>query len=238
MPCDGLGINSQRMLYATHRLYESTNGGASWSAISGDLTGGSGAVRAMAIAKSNSQVVYIATNNGVFSSSTNGGQTFTIRLFNRPGWPRVTREIFVSPTSASTVYLATSVFGTIQVMRSTDFGANWTSLDGDLPDVPVNVVVADERFSPPVLYAGADDGLYRTTDGGAHWSRFGWGLPHAPIIDILPDFERHRMILGTQGRGVFEVGLVRAIPPPGEETYQVMPLEVRRLFDCDEPGPQ
>lgn len=206
--------NSLRMLYATHRIYRSLDGGSSWLAISGDVTGGSGAVRTMAVAPSNPSVVYLTTNDGFFSASTNGGVSFAVRLSGRPGWPRVTREIFVSPTDPQRVYLATASFGASQVMRSSDGGVNWTVLDGDLPDIPVNAVVADERPSTPILYAGADDGLYRSTDNGAHWSRFGFGLPHAPVIDILPDFSRNRLVVGTQGRGVWEVQLKRFLPPP------------------------
>lgn len=206
--------NSQRMLYATHRIYRSTNGGSTWAAISGDVTGGSGAVRSLAMARSNPQVVYLTTNDGRFSVSTDGGVSFTVRLTGRPGWPRVTREIFVAPTSASTVYLATAAFGVDQVRRSTDSGATWTTLDGDLPDVPVNTIAVDESTSPPTLYAGADDGLYASRDGGVRWHRFGYGLPRAPVIDVLVEPARHRLIVATQGRGVFEVGLRRTVSPP------------------------
>lgn len=204
--------NSQHMFYATHRIYESTNGGTNWVAVSGDLTLGAGAVRSLAISPSNPQTLYIATNDGRFSVSNDSGRTFTVRLSGRLGWPRVTREIFVSPTNAQTVYLATAVFGANQVMRSLNGGASWTVLDGDLPDVPVNVIIADEEPTTPILYAGTDSGLYRSTNGGTHWTRFGTSLPHAPVIDLLPDFARRRVIVVTQGRGAFEVLLARAIP--------------------------
>ena len=95
---------------------------------------------------------------------------------------------------------------------TTDTGLTWTSLDGNLPDIPVNVVVPDERSATPVLYAGAEDGLYRSVDSGAHWVRFGNGLPHTPVVDILPDLVRNRLIVATQGRGVFEVLLLRTAP--------------------------
>ncbi|MFN8221418.1 MAG: hypothetical protein U0S12_14945 [Fimbriimonadales bacterium] len=204
--------NSQRMLYGTHRVYETLNGGTSWTAVSGDVTTGTGAIRTIALARSNPQVVYIATNDGRFSQSTDGGRTFAVRLSGRPGWPRVTREIFVSPTDSQRVYLATAAFGTTQVQRSLDGGVTWTSLDGDLPDIPVNVVVADERTPVPILYAGADDGLYRSADGGSHWSRFAARLPHAPVIDILGDFGRERLVVATQGRGAWEIRLPYGVP--------------------------
>ncbi|MCH7872106.1 MAG: hypothetical protein IID33_10445, partial [Planctomycetes bacterium] len=177
--------NSSRMIYGTHRLYESNNGGLNWSPISGDLTTGSGAIRALAFAPSNSQVVYAATNDGNFLRSDDGGNTFDLLLADNPGWPRVTREIFVHPSEPMTVYLAVASFGEDQVLRSTDGGQSWVTLDGDLPDLPVNVIAVDVRGPTPAIYAGSDAGLFRSVNDGVSWHRYGLGLPNVPIIDIL-----------------------------------------------------
>ncbi|MEW6250126.1 MAG: hypothetical protein AB1716_05735 [Planctomycetota bacterium] len=202
--------NSNRMLYATHRIYQSLSGGSSWTPISVDITGGTGAVRALAMAPSDPQVVYAATNDGRVLRSDNGGANFTLLLTGNPGWPRVTRELFVHPTQPLTVYLAGAHFGVPHVRRSTDGGQTWTTLDGDLPDVPVNVVVVDVRGRFPVLYAGADDGVYRSIFDGASWHRYGANLPHACVIDLRLDPARRRLIAGTQGRGAWRVPI--AIP--------------------------
>lgn len=202
--------NSSRLLYATHRIYRSTNGGTSWSALSGDLSNGSGAVRALAQAASDPMYVYAATNDGNVQRSIDGGANFTLVRSGVPGWPRVTRELAVAPDDPQTVYLAVASFGADQVLRSTDAGANWTALDGDLPDVPVNVVATDVRTHPPTLFAGTDQGLFRSRTDGASWSRFGEGLPHAAIIDLQVDEGRDRLLVGTQGRGAWLVSI-----PPG-----------------------
>ena len=200
--------DSDRMLYATHRVYRSTNGGQSWSPISGDLTNVNGAIRALAMAPSDPQVVYAATNDGNVLVSLDGGSGWEVVREGHPGWPRVTRELWVEPGDALTVYLAGAVFGVEQVLRSGDGGQSWVSLDGDLPDVPVNVVVADHRSPLPVLYAGTDSGLWRSLNDGATWSRYGAGMPHAVVIDILLQPERGRLVVGTQGRGAWEVPIV------------------------------
>ena len=192
-----------RLLYATHRIYQSTNNGSSWSAISGDVTTGTGAVRALAIAPSNPSYVYLATNDGLVSRSANSGATFTPLVTGNPGWPRVTREIFVDPADERTVYRAVAAFGTAQVLRSTDAGETWTSLDGDLPDIPVNVVVADVRAPVPVLFAGTDAGLFRSLNNGATWTRYGEALPVACVIDLVLDLPRCRLLVATQGRGAW-----------------------------------
>lgn len=202
--------NSNRMLYATHRLYLSTNGGSSWAPISGDLTNGSGAIRALAIAPSNPNTVYVATNDGNVAVSFDGGSSFQRLLSNVPGWPRVTREIFVDPRDHLTVYLAVAYFGETQIRRSRDGGQTWTALDGNLPDVPVNVVAVDVRGRVPTIYAGADNGVYRSLDEGATWHRYGRGLPNTAVIDIRLEPERNRLIVGTQGRGAWSIAI--AIP--------------------------
>lgn len=197
--------NPQRMLYGTQRVYQSLNGGTSWTAISADLTGGSGAIRALALAQSNPLVVYAVTNDGRVLRSDNGGSVFNLLLSNHPGWPRVTREICVHPAEPLTVILAAGRFGVAQVRRSIDGGVNWISLDGDLPDVPVHVVAWDTRGPRPALYAGTDQGLFRSTDDGARWRRYGDGMPNTPIIDLVLEPGRGRLIAATQGRGAWVI---------------------------------
>jgi photosystem II stability/assembly factor-like uncharacterized protein len=201
-------VNPQRMLYATHRVYESLSGGTSWTPVSGDVTGGgSAAIRAIAIAPSDPMVTYVATNDGRVLRSDNGARDFTLILSGNPGWPRVTREIRVHPERALEMYLAVASFGTEQVRRTTDGGMTWEALDGNLPDVPVNVIALDVRSAVTAIYAGADDGVYRSIDDGATWARHGCGFPPAPVIDINVEEARNRLVVATQGRGAWSVPL-------------------------------
>lgn len=200
--------NPQRMLYATERIYVSTDGGGSWSPLSQDLTGGAGAIRALAIAPSDSRYVYAATNNGRVLASDDGGATFALRLTNNPGWPRVTRELAVDPTDSRTVYLAGATFGAPKVRRSRDAGVTWELLHGNLPDIPVNVIGIDATGPGVVLFAGADDGVYRSVNEGATWRRYGDGLPRAQVVDLRVEPGRARLVVGTMGRGAWAAPLV------------------------------
>ncbi len=201
--------NPQTMLYATHRIYRSTNGGTSWTAISGDLTGGTGAVRTLALAPSNPQVVYAATNDGRVLVSTDGGANFTIIRTGHPGWPRVTREITVDPLDPMTAYLAVAAFGGSKVLRTRNAGQTWEDITGDLPDEPVNVVAIDVRGQRPILYAGSDTTVYTSLDDGRHWTRYGGNgsgrLPVAAVIDMILEPSRNRLVIGTQGRGAWTI---------------------------------
>jgi photosystem II stability/assembly factor-like uncharacterized protein len=207
--------NSNHMLYGTERVFQSTNGGTSWTALSPDLTGGGAdaAIRALAIAPSNSSYVYAATNDGRVQASTNGGSTFTLRLSNNPGWPRTTRELTVDTQNPQTVYLAGAAFGVPHVRRSMDAGATWQTLDGNLPDIPVNVIGIDPESPASVIFAGTDQGLYRSVNDGLSWRRYGptspapGSLPTCVVVDILVDHPRSRVVIGTQGRGSWSAPL-------------------------------
>ncbi|MGE0480810.1 MAG: hypothetical protein AB7Q17_10110 [Phycisphaerae bacterium] len=205
-------VVSNRMLYGTQRVYRSLTGANAWSLLSGDLTGGTGAIQALAIAPSNTNVTYAATNDGRVLRSDNGGGQFQTVATDVPGWPRVTREIIVHPHEPLTVYLAVGAFNVDQVRRSRDGGANWESLDGDLPDMPVNVLAIDARAPLAMLYAGAEAGVYRSIDDGRTWRRFGAGLPNACVVDLVLEPARARLTAATQGRGLWSV----AIDLPGD----------------------
>ncbi len=205
--------NPNRMIYATHRIYLSTNRGSNWVPYSGDLTGGgSAAVRSLAMAPSDSNIVYAATNDGRVLRSEDGGQNFELMVENVPGWPRITRELFVHPTDPQTVYHAVASFDEVQIRRTTDGWQTWEALDAGFPDMPVNVVAVDLRGRHPVIYAGAEIGVYRSLDEGESWHRLGAGLPNVPVIDLRLQPERGRLVASTQGRGVW----ILAVGLPGD----------------------
>ena len=197
------------MLYGTERVWLSTNGGTSFTVLSPDLTAGgsSAAIRSLAIAPSDPSFVYAATNDSRILSSESGGATFTLRLTDALGWPRVTRELCIDPSDPRTVYLAGAAFGVPHIRRTQDAGATWETLDGPLPDIPVNTIAVDGRRPAPVIFAGADDGLYRSVNEGRSWRRYGLGIPNSPIIDITLDPARERLVIATQGRGAWTATL-------------------------------
>jgi photosystem II stability/assembly factor-like uncharacterized protein len=84
--------------------------------------------------------------------------------------------------------------------KTTNGGATWSDISGNLPDVPVN----DVLFAGSKIVVATDLGVVISTDGGAHWSRLGSGLPYTTVLDIHtgPD---GRLYAATHGRGIWSI---------------------------------
>jgi photosystem II stability/assembly factor-like uncharacterized protein len=224
--------SSTTLLYATHRIYRTTNTGASWTPITSDLTGGgSAAIRALVIAPSNPQTVYAATNDGRVLVSTNGGYNWNLKLTNIPGWPRVTREIAIDPMDDSTAYLAISQFGVDQVRRTADRGDTWEPINGNLPDIPANSVAVYRDGEQRAVFVGTDNGVFMAAGDETDWSLYGSGMPHSPVIDLIVDYNHARLIATTMGRGMWSIELpvlqpAEAIPTVSEWGLAAMTLLV------------
>jgi len=208
LPPFAFNPDNDDMYYATNRFYKSTNSGASWTAISGDLTGGNGAaVRGFTIAPSNPSTIYAGTNDGRVLVSFDGGSSWETGLDGIPGWPRITRQLAVDYSDYLTAFLAVSYYNVDQVLRTRDGGNSWETLDYNLPDIPVNTVCLDPRYGPDVIYIGTDSGVYASRDGGRNWERYGEGLPNCPVNDMIVDTASDHLIAATQGRGMWMVDI-------------------------------
>ena len=199
--------NPGRLLTATQRVYESVDGGFTWRPLGGDLAPAPWAVRSLAVAPSNSDALYAVTSDGGVHASRDGGATWTRSLTDLAGWPRIQRQVAVDPGDDRRAFLAEMTFGGRGVLETTDGGASWHSIAGDLPDVPVATVAVHRDGEALRLFAGTDAGVYLTEDGGASWRRWGDGLPNAPTMDLVVDAERGRLVASTLGRGLWEAEL-------------------------------
>jgi photosystem II stability/assembly factor-like uncharacterized protein len=199
-------LNPGHIYYATNRMYRSVDSGSSWQAVSVDVTGKEGAaIRGFAVAPSDSAVIYAGTNDGRILVSSDRGSNWQLRLTGIPGWPRIMRQWAIDETDPNTAYLAVSFFGEDQVMVTRDNGLTWDSLDNNLADIPVNTICLDP--SDGSIYIGTDAGVFRSNNGGGSWQRYGSGLPNCAVNDMKLDIINKRLVVATQGRGMWAVGI-------------------------------
>ena len=206
--------NGDHVLYGTNRVWETTNGGTTWTNISSVNTAGfnngSSYVSAIGLAPADLNTIYAATDYAATGYkifvTTNHGVLWTEHDLGVGG--RV-NDIQVDPANAQIAYAAISTFNSPngQVYMTSNGGANWTNISGNLPSGPVWSLQIDPSTSPSSIYAGADDGVYLTTNGGTTWNRFGVGLPNAQVFQI--ELNNHLHILGaaTHGRGMWEIAI-------------------------------
>jgi photosystem II stability/assembly factor-like uncharacterized protein len=196
--------NGNRVLYGTFNVWETPNGGDSWTALSGVGVNGwnpsGGAVGAIGLAPSNANTIYAAANGQIFVT-TNHGAAWSERSIPGNLFPQ---DLQVDPGNPLIVYAVINNFnagGT--VFRTINGGTSWTNISGNLPNEPVWSLQIGTRSG--TLYIGADDGVYVTTNLGASWSRFGAGLPNAQVFQIELNRNLHILGAGTHGRSMWEI---------------------------------
>ena len=108
-----------------------------------------------------------------------------------------------------------------QVVCTTDCASFvWFDKSGNLPDIPVDSIIANPNF-PQQVFAGTDWGLYYTDDimaASPTWSRFQNGLPNVMIWDMQYDRGFTTLSVWTRGRGAYVWPLPSgpiATPTPG-----------------------
>lgn len=191
----------------TYRVYQTTNSATSWTAISGDLTTGSGYgnLVTIAVAPSNSNYVYAGSSDGMFSMTKNAtagaSAVWTSTAFTPQSY---ITKIVVAPDSPTDVFVTVSGFGTGHVFHSTD-GVNFTDISGNLPDTPTNGIAVDPDVAN-LYYLATDTGAFFTQDGGTTWAPLGTGLPNVVVQDIGIATGRIVRVV-THGRGAWDLQL-------------------------------
>lgn len=138
---------------------------------------------ALAVAPSNSQVIYaaVSTPGGGILKSIDGGATWT-ELAGSTFSHASFASLVVSPTDANTLYVSVwyGATGGGGVYKSIDGGQTWNNTTsfvgaGSAADLVINPT------TPTTLYAGiigigGSSGIYRTVDGGGHWTQLTTGV--------------------------------------------------------------
>ena len=199
-----------------------------WQAISGDLTnpGGvsdcsqmQGLLTSFAEAPNSADTIYAGTSTGLVWVSTNAtcseGSAPSCQM---PAWTEIDQgllpqdpvsAIAVEAANAQTAVIGIMGFGHGHVFLTSDAGATWSDISGNLPDAPVNAVVIDPNH-PQNIYVGNDVGVFVATDGGAgggneQWLQLGPDLPNVPIIQLQFSQDQQTLIAASFGRGAWTI---------------------------------
>jgi photosystem II stability/assembly factor-like uncharacterized protein len=244
--------NSLTVYTGAQVLLRSLNRGDSWQEMSPDLTTndagtqfGRGNLQFCTITTISESpvapgVVWIGTDDGKVQVTRDGGAAWTDATAGiaKAGGPadRWVSRVFASHHDAGVAYVTKTGFRNDDfrpyVVKTTDFGATWTSISANLPGRPVNVVVED-RKNRSLLFVGTDGGVFASIDGGARWVRMKGGMPDVPVHDMIVHPRENDLIAGTYGRGIWitDVSVLQQL------TDQVLGEDVH-LFDVEPRTPR
>jgi photosystem II stability/assembly factor-like uncharacterized protein len=219
---------------SSQHVWKTTNGGQSWTRISGDLTrhdpktmGPSGGpithdmnspeiyatVFALGPGKKNVNVIWAGSDDGLIHVTRNGGQTWTnVTPKDMPDLGR-TSQIDAGSFADGTAYIAVKkpLLNDVSpyIFRTHDFGKTWTKIvNGIKPNDYVHAVREDPTRRG-LLYAGAQHGMYISYDDGDTWQNFSLNLPDVPIADVM--VEANSIALATHGRSFYVLDNVEAL---------------------------
>lgn len=154
-------------------------------------------IAALAIAPTNSDLMYAARGRALLMSS-NGGTLWTkpTTFFDNDQ----VLAIAIDPANSQRLY----VFGYNHgLFLSTDGGVTWTARTGSLsPTLFVKSLVIDPRNSEK-LFIGGISGLFRSTDGGLNWTACDLGTPSAAAFDIAIDPSNSSTVYVASTFGLF-----------------------------------
>ena len=192
------------LYYGSDELYQTTDGAANWTSLTGDKTGGT--ITTIAVSRSDPDVVVFGATDGVVYITQDGGSSWT---FISPGLPvRWITRVQIDPHDASIIYVTQSGYrmagGELlpHIHRSTDYGQNWTPIDGNLPDAPINDVIVN-YFNSDKLYIATDFGVWHTDNLGGTWQPFGSDLPIMVVHDLAYHIPTGKLVAGSHGRSMW-----------------------------------
>jgi hypothetical protein len=216
-------MTSQNLYFGTFRLYQTMNGGTSWSVLSPDLTSDNSRnfVTTITVAPSDSRTIYAGTSDGrIWQSSQALSGAADIHMVNQPNQPgRSVTAIAVDSANAKSAFVAYSGFscpgvngcdGLGHIFFTNNSGASWLQVDGNLPDVPVNDIVIDPtEATDNTIYIATDSGVYASanaTAGGATiWGVLQSGLPNSQVLALRLRNTSRTLVAATHGRGLWSL---------------------------------
>ncbi|MFT7628276.1 MAG: photosystem II stability/assembly factor-like uncharacterized protein, partial [Ulvibacter sp.] len=241
-----------RFYMGSQFVHRSDNMGDSWEIISPDLTtndktkqdqsnsGGlsvdnSGAenhTTIFTIAESplDKDILWVGTDDGNVSVSTNGGKSWDNVTPNLIGIPQNTWVYHIEASSHGKG-IAYAVFeghttGDMKpyALKTSDFGKTWKSIISD--DINTKAFVRniqEDYVNEDLLFLGTEFGLYVTIDGGKNWSHFTNNMPLVAVHFIDLQKKTNDIVMGTHGRGVI---IIDDISPLRELNQEILSKDV------------
>ncbi len=203
--------NPDIIYFGSQRLVRSMDEGRNWTEISPDLTNDLpngdvpySTLTTIAESPLSFNVIWVGTDDGNIQLTRDGGATWT-KVSDYLPQGRWVSEVHASKYDEATAYASLNGYRNDEfktyIYKTTDFGQTWTSVNGNLPDDVVNVIVQDP-VHPDILYAGLDHGSYVSFDDGDEWHYLS-GKSNVASYDMVVHPRDLDLVIGTHGRSIY-----------------------------------
>ena len=206
--------NPRIIYHGMNRLFRSMDRGTRWEAISPDLTDNNPkrlgdipfqTIFALSESPLHFGLIYAGTDDGHLHVTRDSGATWT-EIGTKLGRKRWVSRVVASAFDEGTVYVAQNGKRdddfAVYLWKSTDFGATWHDLAGNIPGGPINVI-AEDPHKENILYVGTDLGVYLSVDGGVNWHALASDLPTTFVHDLAVHPRDKILVAATHGRGMY-----------------------------------
>ena len=239
-------FDTKNVLYGCQLILKTSNGGQSWTEFSPDLSTkdpsrivSNGGLVGDNLGQYNGEVVwsieYSKIQRGLIWAGTNDGKLWNTQddgaQVERPDrrTSRICRCGARSTRSGrrrsipATAYVAVS-FHLMDdrkpyIYKTTDFGATWTKINGNIPTGhPLDYVLSmsGNPNRKGMLFAGTGRAFYYSMDDGGTWTQFKNGLPPAPVSWITVEPRFHDVVISTYGRGLYILPNITLLEQTGQ----------------------
>ncbi|HEX6182146.1 MAG TPA: hypothetical protein VFZ47_12925, partial [Chitinophagaceae bacterium] len=220
--------SNSRLYFGANKLFRTDDRGDTWKAISPDLSrqidrnqlevmgrvwsvdaiakNGStdiyGQLTTIAESKSDPEMLWVGTDDGLVHLSTNGGASWT-KFDNLPGVPTrsYVNQVIASLHDKNTAYVCFNHhrYGDFKpyVLKTTDAGKTWKPIQSNLPQRGSVYSIAEDHVDPNLLFVGTEFGVFFSNNGGQEWTQLKAGLPTIAVRDIEIQRREDDLVLGT-----------------------------------------
>ena len=231
---------------AANVVFRSVDEGASWQAISPDLTRNDTsdreefdpntniapfercAISRFAESPVRAGVFWAGSSDGMVHVSSDGGASWTdVTPPDLPEWTPI-YGIDASPHDPSAAYVAAARYqhGDYRpyLFRTADCGATWKRIDAGIAVGDYTRVIREDPERRGLLYAGSEGGVYVSFDDGDSWTSLRLDMPAVPIHDMT--IRDGDLAVATHGRALWILDDLETL----RQLAEVEPDEPLHLF--------
>lgn len=214
-------VDPHTLYFAANVLFKTTDGGNSWTTISGDLTRKDpeipasvgklvpkgaekrrGVIYALAPSFKTLSTLWAGTDDGLIWITRDGGKSWSdITPKELTAWSKVT-QISASHFDEQTAYASVSRFRINDmhpyVYRTHDGGKTWKLITEGLQEFGPVDTVREDPVRKGLLFAGTENAVWVSFDDGDHWQSLQLNLPHTSMRDLW--IHQDDLVVGTHGR--------------------------------------